>query len=115
MHDKLYISADALLAEGNVEEASARLRDAEARVTTQRENRSPAGAFDDTRPWLAERARVSPLRYQLIEKQREEERMKAQGVRFRSVQRSRDRVIFLCLELRHWQMSEEARKRWNTS
>lgn len=42
----------------------------------------------------------------------EQQRLLDQQVGSRAVMRARDRATFLCLELRKWVMSEEARKRW---
>jgi hypothetical protein len=42
----------------------------------------------------------------------EQQRMLDQGVGSRNVMRARDRATYLCLELRRWMMSEEARQRW---
>jgi len=42
----------------------------------------------------------------------EQDRLIAQGVGSRAVQRARERATHLCLELRRWVMSEEAQERW---
>jgi hypothetical protein len=42
----------------------------------------------------------------------EQQRLFDQQVGSRNMLRARDRATYLCLELRRWMMSEEARRRW---